>query len=59
MQENDNLDLDNYKPFMHDFQKFSVSVFDFGDSGIFKLKDETAHDIIKQRLTLTKKQTER
>jgi len=43
---------------MNEFQKFSSSIFDFGESSIFKQKDEMAHDILNDKLRLSSKKTE-
>ena len=37
LKEHNNLDLDTYKPFMHEFQKFSGDIFDF-ENNIFQTK---------------------
>lgn len=50
MKQNDNLDLNNYKPFMNEFQKYSSNLFDFGDTNIFKPKEKPNEEILKDRL---------
>ena len=46
MKGNKNLDLDQYQPYMHEFQMYSIDLFDFGDKKLFckKIKDESMID---------------
>lgn len=50
MKENNNLDLNNYNPFLNEFQKYSSNLFDFGDNNIFKPKEKSHEEIQKERL---------
>lgn len=51
LKENQNLDLSKYNPFLHEFQKYSSSLFDFGDNNIFKPKEKTNDEILKEKLS--------
>jgi cysteinyl-tRNA synthetase len=37
LKHHDNLKLEDYKPFIHEFQRFSGDIFDF-DNNIFQMK---------------------
>ena len=50
MKENQNLDLNEYNPFLNEFQKYSANLFDFGDNNIFKPKEKTNDEILKEKL---------
>ena len=49
MKKNDNLDLDNYKQYMSDFQKFSGNLFDH-DSNIFKVEQKDPTEILEMKM---------
>lgn len=57
LKKNKNLDLDQYLPYIYDFQMYSIELFDFGDKNIFnhKKQDESIiyDDGIKKRSYLT------
>ena len=49
LRENNNLDLDSYKPFINDFHKFSGDIFDF-DTNIFQEKFKDPAEVIANKL---------
>lgn len=49
MKENRNLDLSNYNPFLNEFHKYSANLFDFGENNIFKPKEKTTDEILKEK----------
>ena len=46
LKQNENLDLDKYKPFLHDFTKYSGDMFEF-DTNIFPVKTRDAAEVMK------------
>tara|TARA_B110000305_G_C19357416_1_gene597619 strand:+ start:417 stop:743 length:327 start_codon:yes stop_codon:yes gene_type:complete len=63
LRENDNLDLNTYKPFMQEFYKFSGDMFDF-ESNIFQakkkdptqVKEDTLRRSLKNEYRLAEKE---
>ena len=49
LKENDNLDLDTYKQYMHEFYKFSGDLFEF-DHTIFQSKVRDPQEILDNKL---------
>jgi hypothetical protein len=49
LKENDNLDLDTYKQYMHEFYKFSGDLFEF-DHTIFQTKVRDPLEILDNKL---------
>ena len=49
LRENDNLDLNTYKPFMQEFYKFSGDMFDF-ESNIFQAKKKDPTQMLEANL---------
>ena len=52
MKQNNNLDLNDYDQFLGEFQKFSSTMFDFGDNSVFKQaeksNEEKLNDMLKR-----------
>ena len=49
LRENDNLDLNTYKPFMQEFYRFSGDMFDF-ESNIFQAKKKDPTQILEDKM---------
>ncbi len=45
IRENKNLNLDSYKPYIHDFHLYSIDLFDFGDEKLFNKKMKEVYEI--------------
>ena len=52
MRQNQNLDLGNYNPYLHDFTNYSGDMFDF-DTNIFQAQSVDPSEVLKKSLTRT------
>ena len=49
MKNNNNLDLESYKPFIQDFHKYSGELFDF-EQNIFPQKFKDPQDVMESKM---------
>ena len=45
IRANQNLNLESYKPYIHDFYLYSIDLFDFGDKKLFNKKFKEGNEI--------------
>ena len=50
MKQNNNLDLNDYDQFLGEFQKFSSTMFDFGDNSVFKQNEKSNEEKLADKL---------
>lgn len=50
MKQNNNLDLNDYDQFLNEFQKFSSTMFDFGDNSVFKQAEKSNEEKLNDKL---------
>ena len=50
MKQNNNLDLNDYDQFLGEFQKFSSTMFDFGDNSVFKQAEKSNEEKLADKL---------